>query len=147
VNYKLIIVGDGHLKENLEQLVQQNNLSGRVVFVGMKSHDELIPIMKSCDVFVRVAQYEGMGNAFIEAMAAGLPIVGTAVGGIVDFLKPGETGFFCESGKPETVAQAIIKYEDDIIKNQIIDSAKKYIQEKYSWDTIARDMNTLLTKE
>lgn len=145
-HYKLVIVGDGHLKKHLEQLVQQNNFSGRVVFVGMKSHDELIPIMKSCDVFVRVSQYEGMGNAFIEAMAAELPVVGTVVGGIVDFLKPGETGFFCESGKPETVAQAIMKYEDDTLKNQIIDTAKKYIQEKYSWDMIAREMNNLLTK-
>ncbi len=145
-HYKLLIVGDGHLKKNLEQLVEQNNLFDRVVFAGMKSHNELIPVMKSCDVFVRVSQYEGMGNAFIEAMAAELPVVGTAVGGIVDFLKPGETGFFCESGKPETVAQAIMRYEDDTIKNQIIDNAKKYIQEKYSWDTIARDMKQLLTK-
>jgi glycosyltransferase involved in cell wall biosynthesis len=49
------------------------------------------------------------------------------VGGIVDFLKPGKTGFFCESEKPETIADAVLKYEDQEVRNMIVRQAKELV--------------------
>ena len=83
---KLLIVGGGYLESNLKLKVQNAKLEDRVKFLGFVPHEKLPPYLWASDIFVRPSLSEGMGNSFIEAMAAGLPVVGTPVGGITDFL-------------------------------------------------------------
>ena len=139
--YKLLIIGEGHERELLEILVRDNDLARRVVFAGQLSHKELPGVLRSCDVFIRVSRHEGMGNAFVEAMASGLPVVGTAVGGIPDFLIEGETGYFCESDNPKSVARAIINAISN--KEVLIAKGKIVVSDRYNWESITRSMKDL----
>ena len=81
--------------------------------------------------------------SFLEAMAAKLPVIATPVGGIVDFLKENETGYFCQSENPESIAETVKKVIADLNKNQIIENAYKMVCERYDWNLIAKNMEEI----
>lgn len=89
---ELVLVGDGPLRSGLEEQVRTLGLSGRVVFTGAVSN--VWPLLADADVFALASDYETLGLAVLEAMAAGLPVVVTAVGGLLDLVEPGSTGLF-----------------------------------------------------
>lgn len=146
---KLLILGDGPLRETLELQVARYQLHDRVHFLGFIEGKEISLHLKVADIFVRPSLSEGMGNSFIEAMAAGIPVVGTAVGGIVDFLKDRETGFICEVQNPESIAEQV-KYITDAKNKEtvkrVVQNARILVEEKYNWDQIAVDMKNIFTK-
>ncbi|MDP2648681.1 MAG: glycosyltransferase, partial [bacterium] len=88
---KLLIAGDGEDRAKLERIAREAGVESRVIFAGHVDHAELPAYFNISDIFVRPSLIEGMGNAFIEAFAAGIPVVATPVGGIPDFLTDGET--------------------------------------------------------
>jgi glycosyltransferase involved in cell wall biosynthesis len=76
-------------------------------------------------------------------MAAGLPVIGTAVGGIVDFLKDGETGLVCEVKNPESIAEQVKRLMDDKeLREKIVTNGRRLAEEKYDWDLIASQMRS-----
>jgi glycosyltransferase involved in cell wall biosynthesis len=87
-----------------------------------------------------------MGNSFIEAMAAKLPVIATSAGGIVDFLRDGETGYFCQPGNPESIVKAVKKVIDDLQKDSIIENAYNMVLKKYDWNIIALQMKNIFNK-
>ncbi len=136
--FKLLLLGEGEQKGELLKLVETLGIKDRIVFVGQVNHDELPKYLKISDVFVRPSLSEGLGNAFLEAMAASTPVVGTPVGGIPDFLKNEETGLFCKVGNPEDIAQKIEKLAfDDALRKRIIENGLRLVKEKYDWEIIA----------
>mgnify|MGYP001599884361 FL=1 len=140
----LLIAGDGELKNKLVRLVDKLGLVDRVRFLGNVSHDELPRYLWASDVFCRPSLSEGLGNVFLEAMAAGLPIIGTKVGGIPDFLVDDETGLFCEVGNPKNIAANIKRILTDIdLRQKLIENGKKLVEEKYNWDLIAQKMQSI----
>ncbi len=139
--YSLLILGTGSLEASLKQQVVKLNLERRVIFQGLQQEKFVISSLHASDVFIRPSRSEGMGNSFIEAMAANVPVVATPVGGIVDFLKDGATGFFCTVDDPQSVADCVLRYEHNPdLKKTIIQNAKKMVVDKYNWDVIANDM-------
>jgi len=80
-DWQLVIVGDGPEHDNLKKLVESNQLENNVLFAGRLDKYEVAAYMKAADLFVLNTSYEGLSHVLIEAMAAGLPIVTTAVGG------------------------------------------------------------------
>lgn len=141
---KLLLVGEGEQKNELVKLADDLEIKDRVVFTGQVDHTDLPKYLKISDVFVRPSLSEGLGNAFLEAMAASVPVVGTPVGGIPDFLKDGETGLFCEIGNPENIAQKIERFiSDDSLRKKTVGSALKLIKEKFDWNIIASHYKSL----
>lgn len=139
--YKLLIVGGGELFYELRNLTNELRLTKRVLFLGNTEHDKLPQYLHISDVFVRPSLSEGMGNSFIEAMASGVPIVATKVGGILDFLKDGSTGLFCGIHNPRGIAEKIELFMKDMpLRDKIIKNAHKIVSEKYDWNLIAKDM-------
>ncbi len=137
LNIKIVVVGAGKEEEILK--LQSKNFEGRVIFLGEISHEHLPRVLKACDVFARPSRSEGFGNAFLEAMSVGLPVIGTSVGGIVDFLQDKETGILALPEDAKSVAKAI----DFLIKNPVLskDIAKKgqvLSRENYSWELISK---------
>lgn len=142
----LDIVGDGVLRKKLKGLVRELGLEKNVTFVGKVSYKEIYNRLDQVDVFVRPSLSEGLGNAFLEAMATGVPVIGTRVGGIPDFLKDGETGWFCEVKNPKSIAEKISYVLDEKNKEhveQVVRRAKQMVEEKYNWDLIARKMERI----
>ncbi|MCR4325942.1 MAG: glycosyltransferase family 4 protein [Patescibacteria group bacterium] len=138
---KLLIAGDGEDRAKLEGIAREAGVESRVIFAGQVDHAELPAYFKVSDIFVRPSLIEGMGNAFVEAFAAGIPVVATPVGGIPDFLTDGETGVFCEVHAPESVARAVKRYMDDpALLAKVVKNAKALAAQKYDWDLIAKSM-------
>ncbi|MBI5005274.1 MAG: glycosyltransferase family 4 protein [Candidatus Lloydbacteria bacterium] len=138
---KFLVVGAGPDEAFLRALAQIQHVSERIVFIKSVDSAEVPRYLSIADIFVRPSRSEGMGNSFIEAMAAGLPVIGTPVGGIIDFLKDGETGLFCEVDKPESVAAQVKRLmEDKALREKISANARAMVEEKYDWNIIAKQM-------
>ena len=170
-NVKLLILGTGSLEPDLKLKAKSYQLEARVKFVGFVPHNELPPFLHAADVFVRPSRSEGMGSSFIEAMAAGLPVVATPVGGIPDFLAaplPGSeeethlfsnshelenrwggnmTGVFVKVGDPRDIAEKIkCLLSNDELRNRIIANASNMVREKYGWGGVAERMKEVFDK-
>ncbi|MCR4334674.1 MAG: glycosyltransferase family 4 protein [Patescibacteria group bacterium] len=140
-NVTLIIAGSGPLENKLKLQVSDLTLDERVQFLGYVPHKELPKYLHYSDIFIRPSLSEGMGNSFIEAMVAGIPVIATPVGGIIDFIKDGETGLFCEVKNPKSIAQKVEKLmKDEESRNYIVKNAQKLALEKYDWNLIAQNI-------
>lgn len=141
---KFLILGQGHEEDALKKKAEKLGMAGRVNFLGYVPHADMPPYLQVSDIFVRPALSEGLGNSFLEAMAAGIPVIATAVGGIPDFLKDGETGLFCEIGNPRSIAQKVEKLvKDRESREYIVRNARNMVMEKYQWQRIAAEMKKI----
>jgi glycosyltransferase involved in cell wall biosynthesis len=122
------------------------------MFVGHVDHGELPAYYKVSDIFVRPSIIEGFGVAFVEAFAAGIPVVATPVGGIPDFLYDPErdpdkapTGLFCEVRDPQSIARAVQRFIDHPeLVSEVVANAKELVAAKYDWKGIARMQKELV---
>ena len=106
---KLTLIGVGPELEKCRQFVQDNNLQKIVQFLGQISHDKIADILRQNDLFCMPSRSEGLPAAQLEAMACGLPVVGTDVGGMKEIIRSGFNGFLCEPDSPKEIAEKIIK--------------------------------------
>lgn len=147
-NISFIVLGIGPDKDILLKLSEDKGVKDRVKFLDHISHREIPKYLKISDIFIRPSLSEGMGNSFIEAMAAGIPLIATHEGGIVDFLFDPEcnpdkksTGRMVNTRDPEGIADAVKLYLGDKEKTQeIIKNAKELTFAKYDWNLIAKNM-------
>jgi len=141
---KLLVLGTGPLEENLKREVDDLKLKNKVLFLGNIPNEQVPQYLAIADVFVRPSLSEGLGNVFLEAMAVGGPIIGTRVGGIPDFLRGGETGLFCETNNPQSIADKInILFSNEALRQKLIVNGRKLVEEKYDWDKIAVWMRSI----
>jgi N-acetyl-alpha-D-glucosaminyl L-malate synthase BshA len=112
---KLILVGDGPDRSECERLSRQLDLCDNVKFLGKQ--EGLVEILSSSDLFLIPSQSESFGLAALEAMACGLPVVSSSVGGLPELVKHNETGFIAEIGDVDRMA----KYTLELLGND-----KKY---------------------
>ncbi len=135
---KLVVIGNGPLEKKLKLKAKSLNLENNIEFLGEISNELLPEYLSRADVFVRPSLSEGLGTSFLEAMAAGLPVIGTAVGGIPDFLKDGQTGLFCKVSNPRDLAEKIkTLLTDRELRTKLINNGRKLVTEKYDWNVIA----------
>ncbi len=140
-NVSLLVLGEGELEGELKNLAFNLEVEKRVVFLGFISHEDMPKYLKVADVFVRPSRSEGLGNSFIEAMAAGLPVIATNVGGIPDFLTHGETGLFCEVDNHVSLASSVMTLlEDADLRSKVITKGRELAISEYNWENIAKDM-------
>ena len=90
---RLIIIGDGPHEAALKAQVAEQQLEGKIVFLGRVEEAEKFRLLRLCDIYVSTTQHEGFGLVFLEAMACGLPIVCYDNGGQMDFLRDQASGF------------------------------------------------------
>lgn len=144
---KLLILGTGPLEEMLKEKTILLKLDSRVKFVGFVPHRELPLYLQASHIFVRPSLSEGFGISFIEAMAAGLPVIATNVGGIPDFLTDRVTGLFCEVGNGKSVAEKVeLLMTDQNLKESIVKNAREMVKEKYDWDLVSKGMREVFGK-
>ena len=153
-NIQCQILGSGPEEEKLKELARVLGLSNEVVFLGHIDPEVVYAYLFNADIFVRPSRSEGLGSSFLEAMGAGLPIIGTPVGGIPDFLKdPSEvgednaTGLFVKANDPKDLADKIRNLiNDENLARKIAWNGKKLATEEYSWDNIADRMCLILKR-
>lgn len=143
--FVLIIYGLGRLRAQLESMAEKFGVAGRVRFMGQLARERLPVALRAADVFVRPSLTEGLGTAFLEAMAAGTPVIATPVGGIVDFIHDGKNGFFTPPGDPSQLARTVerVAATDSGSLTSIKEQAFNTVFRNYNWDDIARRMDNL----
>lgn len=124
--------------ERAFEIVKRKFPDAELRIISDAPHEEIPQHLWEADIFVRPSRSEGLGTAFLEAMAAGLPIIGTKVGGIPDFLKDGETGLFAKVDDPKDLAEKIeLLFSDEPLRQKLIKNGRRLIEEKYQWPQIA----------
>jgi glycosyltransferase involved in cell wall biosynthesis len=107
-----VLVGEGELRANLEEQAKKLNVAGKVHFLGLRS--DIPDVLGAMDAFVLSSDYEGNPLSVLEAMASGLPIVSTAVGGVPKLFEGGNEGFLLAPGDCQGLAKSmnsLLKYE------------------------------------
>jgi glycosyltransferase involved in cell wall biosynthesis len=138
-NLQCRIVGDGLERQSLARAASDLGLGAAVRFLGTVAHDEIPAHLGRSSVFVRPSRSEGMGNAFLEAMAAGVPVVGTRVGGIPEIVQDGETGLLCDVDDPPALAERIERIiVDRELASNMAAKALAVVTEKHNAGLVAR---------
>ena len=141
---KFAIAGRGYMEDGLKMQAKVLGVENRIVWLGHVSHSEMPALLKASDIFIRTPISEGFGNSYVEAMATGLPCVATPVGGILDFLKDGETGIFAEVRNPESIAHAVMRLvKDSELASRIKRNAFEMVKTKYDWSIVASEMKNI----
>jgi glycosyltransferase involved in cell wall biosynthesis len=136
----LVIGGEGALERELVDLTKKLDIEDRIHFVGFIPDDRLPLYYQMADLFVLPTRaLEGFGLVTLEAMACGLPVVGTPVGGTQEILGQFDTGYLFEDTHSDSIAKlALEKYQ--IIKNdplrwkQISNRCRQFVETRYSWE-------------
>ena len=133
---KLMLVGDGGERESLEQLVKDLDLESSVTFTGKVANEKVPEYMAASDVFVLPSLSEGFPVVTLEAMASGLPIVATRVGGMPEIVEDGENGFLVEPRNPGQIAERILLLlKDDQLREKMARSNREKAK-RYSWENV-----------
>ena len=140
----MVLVGDGEDEGILKDLARELGLKDRVIFTGRVSRDVVTLYRKACDIFVAPSRSEGLGNAFVSALASRLPLVTTGVGGIADYAFDNKTAWLVPNDEmtgPEKIAEKVkeIIAKPEIAK-QISETARKLVEQDYDWNKIATKM-------
>ncbi len=140
-NVKYVIVGDGDDEPMLRDLVNKLKLRRRVIFTGRVDRQVVTRYRKACDIFVAPSRSEGLGNAFVSALASRLPLITTGVGGIADYAVEGETAWIVPVDDPKAIAvrvEEILAYPGKA--KLISENARRMVDCDYDWDKIAKKM-------
>ena len=136
------IVGDGPRRAELEALARARGVADRIEFLG---HQEDVPsLLAGADLFVLPSRSEAFPNGAIEAMAAGLPVVASDVGGLRDLIDDGRTGLLVPPANPEALAAAIESLVADPARAAALGAAARdEIESRYSFERMLRDFDAL----
>lgn len=149
-----LVYGIGPDEDKLKVLAKNLGVEKRVRFMGEITHEAMPLMLSVCDIFIRPSRSEGMGNSFVEAMAAGLPVIATQEGGISDFLFDAvrnpdmpTTGWAVTVNAPEQIRDAVEKILAHPEETKaVVETARKLVEEKYRWDLIAEQIRALFKK-
>ena len=143
-NIVYLICGKGELLEKFQKQATELGIEDKVKFLGYRK--DVNEIMHCADVFAFPSKREGLGLAALEAMAAGLPIIGADTRGIVDYVVNGETGYLCEVENPQAYADAIsVLYADVELREKISAKCKQEVK-KYDIENIEAQIQKILEK-
>ncbi|MGD8535119.1 MAG: glycosyltransferase family 4 protein [Candidatus Aminicenantes bacterium] len=136
-----LLAGGGPLKENLQKKANEAGVGKNIVFLGWR--DDIARILAVFDVFLLPSLNEGMGRVLVEAMAHGIPIVASDVGGIPDLVTHGKNGFLVPPKNPEELAKHIqILIENKDIRRKMGEAGKKMAQ-RYSHESMVKNIAAL----
>ncbi|MHA1938299.1 MAG: glycosyltransferase family 4 protein [Candidatus Thorarchaeota archaeon] len=134
LDVELVLVGNGPLRNRLQTEVESNGLMVRLL--GNVPHRQLPGILNSADLFVLPSLYEGHPKTLIEAMACGLPVIGTDVPGIREIIQHGENGYLCGTS-PEEIREAIrVVLGDSDRRVRMGQNAREFVVEHFALDRI-----------
>jgi glycosyltransferase involved in cell wall biosynthesis len=139
---QLCVVGDGPLRSTLQEHARSVGLNGAARFLG--TVPEAWRLLPHFDIFVLPSRWEGMSNGLLEAMAAGRPIVATAVGGNPELITDGETGLLVPPEDPAALAAAIARLiREPALARRLGETARRRVEQEYTLDAMVRRMERL----
>ena len=132
---RLTVVGDGDMRAAYEAQVAELGCSPAVTFAGNLAGEDLVRAYQTATVLVHPTENESFGMVIAEAMAAGLPVVSTCVGGVPDLVQDGVTGRLVAPRDPIALAQAILHYLSDATATRTAGQAgRDIVRTEYRWE-------------
>jgi glycosyltransferase involved in cell wall biosynthesis len=140
---RLVVIGDGPLKKDLEEQASSLGVSAKVTFAGFVSDEEKAALLAASDLYVSTSQHEGFGLVFLEGMSAGIPVVCYNFGGQTDFLDDGLTGALVPLNDLSQFTNACVRFMDS--PEDRIAAGKENLQrvESFYIDTCAQEYERL----
>ena len=133
------IVGGGKEEEYLRFLIQRLGLEDHVQLLGPLSHDKVHLELVGADIYLSSSLSEGISNAVLEAMAIGLPVISTNVGGMPEVIEDGITGLLVEPYAPNQIADAIKRYKaQPNMRNTCINKARERVEIDYGFERLIK---------
>jgi L-malate glycosyltransferase len=140
----LSIVGDGPLRSSLEDLVRHLGIVKKVRFLGIRK--DVPELLFNSDIFAMTSLWEGMSISILEALAAGLPIVATKVGGNPEIIEDGVSGILVPKGDAEGFAEAVLSLLRDPAKRTRMSVAARERVKDFSIEAAAAAHKRLYTE-
>jgi glycosyltransferase involved in cell wall biosynthesis len=138
----LVIFGRGPREAALRRWAAELSVAERVVFAGHR--DDLPTLLPGLDVLVHAAAREGLGVAVLEAMAAGVPVVASRVGGVPDIIDDGITGLLVSPGDSAAIASAVERLLGDAaLRRSLAERGRQRVETAYSIARMARAYHSL----
>lgn len=130
-NARLVLVGDGPLRSSLESEIRATGIGARIVMLGERP--DVYEIMRTFDIFVLPSRDEGISNTILEAMASGLPVIATRVGGNPELVVEGEVGQLVPAQGYREMAEWMVRYaRDAALRRRQSVAARSYVETKFS---------------
>jgi len=130
---RVLIIGDGQLRDEVKQFLENERLANRVQLIGWISHDDMPDYLNQLKLLVLPSYTEGLPNIILEAMACGTPVLTTAVGSIPDIITDNENGFIMEDNTPECVARNVIRVLSKLNLDEVSYNACVLVNENYMY--------------
>jgi glycogen synthase len=130
---KLLVMGDGYMRGELEALAKGEGVAARTTFAGFVSDDDLVDAIKSSDMVAVPSRFEPFGIIALEAMAAGVPVVVSRVGGLAEIVEDGIDGLEVDPNSPHSIAEATIRLlSDQALASRLTARAREKVK-TYNW--------------
>lgn len=138
ISIKLILVGDGPVKSELIQLIDALKIGSCVSFLGERA--DIPELLNAMDLFVLPSVTEGMSNTLLEAMACGIPVIATDVGGNPEIIRDGINGFLIPPRNSDVLSETIEKmYSDKRMARQMGIMSRKIVEKKFSLTNMVKN--------
>jgi glycogen(starch) synthase len=136
----LVLVGDGPDADRTRRLAAESPAAGRITQRGFVEHTAVPAVLASLDVLVLPSAYEEMGSVLVEAMAAGLPVVASAVGGIPEVVRDGETGLLVPPGDVAALTASLDRLAADPQLRERLAAGARARARAYAWPQLSEQV-------
>jgi glycosyltransferase involved in cell wall biosynthesis len=145
-NATLLLIGEGELRPEIERIVSEKGLNERIRFLGLRK--DIPELLGASDIFVLSSDWEGLPLTIIEAMAAGKPVIATAVGGLPELIDQGINGVLVPPGDETALARAMTAMANDPLRaKQMGGAGRKIAREKFDIEAMVQAYEKLYQRE
>ena len=137
-----IVGGDYGFREKLDELIDKNNLQGKVIFPGVLTGPDKIEALVDCNIFVMPSRYESFTTSGLEAMACGKPLILTKNNHIHTWVKD-KVGLICEFDESDLADCIETLLNDNELCDRFGETGRKLIEEKYDWDKVSKQISNI----
>lgn len=142
-----VVVGEGRDTQRLRKLARDRGVESHVIFAGKRSERELQLYYQACDVFVMPSQKEGFGIVFLEAMAAGKPVIGGSGGGTRQVIQDGIHGFLIDQGDDSgLVSRLITLLSDEQLRDRMGAAGRKLVEDHHTFAGFRHNVEDLMIR-
>jgi glycosyltransferase involved in cell wall biosynthesis len=139
---RFVFIGDGDLRDSLTSRIRLLGMESRFIFLGWRN--DIPECLSAFDLFVMCSHNEGMGRAFIEAQAGGIPVIGSRVGGVEEAIAEGKTGFLVDPTNPGDLAAVLERlYNDRPLLTRMAQACRAFVDPAFSKETMVAAIDNL----
>lgn len=142
---RLVVVGDGPLRADLESQATALHLGNRALFTGRVAGDWVRAYLRASDVFVLNSTYEGLPHIVLEAMQVGIPVIATQTPGTAELIQHGITGLLVPPGNEEALRASLeVLLGDPDKRSRLADTARQRLEQSFQWEQLVGETESLL---